>query len=247
EFQLGDLTSPPLELGKFDLAFQDNGPGMTKESLANIFEPFFTTKEVGKGTGLGLSVVYGIVKNHNGYIFCESTPGAGTDFHIYFPVLGITAGEIALEEPSAPVEAGGGSETILLVDDEKSILEITGEILTMSGYRVITAESGEEALEIYQREKGAIHLVVLDLIMPGMGGHECLLALVKINPLVKVMITSGYTAQITTQTAIKSGAARFINKPYQYDSLLEEVRGVLDEGPRQPDRGLLPLHKIKGV
>ncbi|MDI6726102.1 MAG: PAS domain S-box protein, partial [Smithellaceae bacterium] len=200
-----------IDAGQYvHLAFQDNGPGMTKESLANIFEPFFTTKEIGKGTGLGLSVVYGIVKNHNGYIFCESTPGAGTNFHIYFPALGIGAGEIALEEPSAPVEAGGGAETILLVDDEKSILEITEEILTMNGYRVITAESGEEALEIYQREKGAIHLVVLDLIMPGMGGHECLLALVKINPLARVMITSGYTAQITTQAAIKSGARRFV-------------------------------------
>ncbi len=214
------------------LTFRDNGPGMTKETLDNIFEPFFTTKGAGGGTGLGLSVVYGIVRNHGGYILCDSKPGMGTAFYIYFPVFDPVPQEIAGEEQMPVETGGGGAETILLVDDQRFILETTEEILAMSGYQVITAGSGEEALNIFQREQGAIQLVILDLIMPGMGGYECLLALVKINPLVKVIITSGYTAQITARTAIESGAARFINKPYRYDQFLVEVREVLDAQPR---------------
>ncbi len=212
------------------LTFRDNGHGMTKETLANIFDPFFTTKQAGEGTGLGLSVVYGIVKNHGGYILCESKLGKGTAFYIYFPVSSLAPSEI-VNEKQVSVEAVA-AETILLVDDEKSILETSEEILAMSGYRVITAGSGEEALNIYQRQQGAIQLVILDLIMPGMGGHECLLALVKLNPLVKVIITSGYTEQITTRTAIEAGAARFVHKPYHYDHFLAEIRAVLDEQGR---------------
>ncbi len=211
------------------LVFTDTGIGMNEENRSSIFEPFFTTKAVGKGTGLGLSVVYGIVKNHGGYIFCTSKPAQGASFHIYFPVEDFTPEKIiAAEQPTMHGAACPG-ETILLVDDENSILETTEEILTLTGYRVIKAQDGLEALNIYRWEPGAFHLVILDLIMPGMGGYECLQELVKINPCVKVIITSGYTAQITAQAVIDAGACRFIEKPYNYDQFLAEIRGVLHE------------------
>lgn len=211
------------------LIFRDNGLGMTEENRSNIFEPFFTTKEAGKGTGLGLSVVYGIVKNHGGSIFCASKPASGASFHIYFPVLGFAGENIVAAEQPQPDGTAPAGETILLVDDESSIRETTEEILTMTGYRVITAPGGREALNLYRREPGAIHLVILDLIMPGMGGYECLQELVKINPRVKVIVTSGYTAQITARSVIEAGACRFIDKPYQYDHFLTGIREVLDQ------------------
>ncbi|MCD6297693.1 MAG: PAS domain S-box protein, partial [Deltaproteobacteria bacterium] len=174
------------------LSVSDTGYGMDKETVEHIFEPFFTTKKIGKGTGLGLAMVYGIVKNHGGYIMCYSEPGEGTTFKIYFPAIKSES----VEQESGPKteEISGGHETVLLVDDEEGILDIGKGMLERFGYTAIIAESGEKAIEIYKAEKDRIDLVVLDLSMPGMGGHKCLSELREIDPRITVIIASGYAA-----------------------------------------------------
>ncbi|GAI75457.1 unnamed protein product, partial [marine sediment metagenome] len=163
------------------LTISDTGSGMEKETLEHIFEPFYTTKEAGSGTGLGLAIVYGIVKSHGGYIMCYSEPGEGTTFKIYFPVLESEVIE-EVPEPEEVEEIQGGDETILLVDDEETILDIGKDILGQYGYTTIEARSGEEAIDIYEKEKDRIGLVILDVGMPGMGGHKCLRELLEIDP-----------------------------------------------------------------
>jgi len=209
------------------LAVSDTGHGMDRETLAHIFEPFFTTKEAGRGTGLGLAMVYGIVKQHRGHITCYSQPGVGTEFKVYFPVI---------EEPAAFAEKaaderlpGGGGETVLLVDDEESIRELGTKILRHAGYEVLTATNGREGVDAYHRERSRIALVVLDLIMPEMGGRQCLEQLLAIDPRVKVVIASGYTANGPLKDAIESGAKAHVRKPYNMKEFLETVRKVLDE------------------
>ncbi len=177
---------PGATPGKYVLlAISDTGFGMDKEILDHMFEPFFTTKGVGRGTGLGLAVVYGIVKQHGGYVTCESQPGYGTVFKIYLPAIEeqeIVSDEL-VEEPKLP----GGTETVLLVDDEDVVRDLGELILTESGYSVLTAKNGKEALEIYQNERGRIALVILDLLMPEMGGRQCMQELIKINPTIRVL------------------------------------------------------------
>jgi len=209
------------------LAISDTGYGMDKEALEHIFEPFYTTKEIGKGTGLGLAMVYGIVKSHGGYIIAYSEPGNGTVFKIYFPVLEEEFIEQELE-PEKEAEIRGGHETILLVDDEETILEIGQEMLREYGYTTITAESGERAVEIYKSEENRIDLVILDLGMPGMGGHKCLTELIRIDPEIKVLIASGYTSSDKITEALKGGAAGFIGKPYHLRDMLGKTRELLD-------------------
>ena len=200
------------------LSVSDTGQGMGKEVLQHLFEPFFTTKEVGRGTGLGLAMVYGIVKGHEGYIECESELGKGSIFKIYFLAV-----EQAVEEEEAEEEERprGGRETILLVDDEESLRDLAKEILSTFGYTVITASDGEEALEIYRREKDKIHLIILDIIMPGIGGMRCLEGLQSINPEVRVVIATGYTPE--------GEAGGYISKPYDMRELLRVVRQALDK------------------
>ena len=200
------------------LSVSDTGQGMGKEVLQHLFEPFFTTKEVGRGTGLGLAMVYGIVKSHEGYIECESELGKGSFFKIYFPAV-----EQAVEEEEAEEEERprGGRETILLVDDEEPLRDLAKEILSTFGYTVITASDGEGALEIYRREKDKIHLIILDIIMPGIGGMRCLEGLQSINPEVRVVIATGYTPE--------GEAGGYISKPYDMRELLRVVRQALDK------------------
>ncbi len=218
-----------VEAGDYVLmSISDTGPGMDKEVLEHIFEPFFTTKAVGKGTGLGLSVVYGIVKNHGGYIICESETNKGTTFNIYLPALKLDSKK-TMPEKASKDELPTGNETILLVDDEKSIRETNQDILKQFGYNTITAENGEDAIEIFTNRQEDIDLVLLDLIMPGMGGNKCLLELTNIKPGIKVIITSGYTASVTIQDTLNCGAAGFISKPMQLPTLVKEVRRVLDQ------------------
>ncbi|MBN1276402.1 MAG: response regulator [Deltaproteobacteria bacterium] len=207
------------------LCVSDTGHGISKEVQGHIFEPFFTTKEVGKGTGLGLAMVYGIVRGHDGYIHCYSEPGHGTTFRIYFPVLsmGITEPEKENREERIP----GGNETILLVDDEEAILNIGKDILQSFGYSVITAENGEKGIEMFRREQPS--LVILDVNMPGIGGHQCLKELLEIDPDAKVIIASGYSTNESIRQAIRSGAAGFIGKPYQIRDMLAQVRDILDQ------------------
>ncbi|HPK53566.1 MAG TPA: PAS domain S-box protein, partial [Smithellaceae bacterium] len=210
-----------------ELAVTDTGAGIAKDVIAHIFEPFFTTKEVGKGTGLGLSVVYGVVKSHQGFIYCESEPHQGATFTILFPA--ITEGKPQKQIETAPMRSSPeGTETILLVDDEKSILETSRDTLILYGYTILTAESGEQAIEIYRTEKDKINLVVLDLIMPGKGGKNCLMELMAINPQVKILMTSGYSSSQQIEDLYNAGATGFINKPYRSDDFLASIRKIID-------------------
>ena len=210
------------------MTVSDTGHGMDEETLKHIYTPFFTTKDVGKGTGLGLAMVYGILKTHGGYVLCDSRPGRGTTFDVYWPVaLDITAAD-------APAVAeddfiGGGNEKILVVDDEQAILEIAQDLLTENGYSVLAAHSGEEALQIYEKFHDSIDLVILDLGMPGIGGHNALTELLKFDPQVKVIISSGYSSDGKVKEDLLPHVAGFMDKPYRLHDMLKKVREVLDE------------------
>jgi len=209
------------------LTVTDTGCGMDKETLKHAFDPFFTTKAVGQGTGLGLASVYGIVKAHGGYIQCYSEPGLGTAFKIYLPAAALDEAGV---KPSAHVDTPqGGSETILVVDDEPVILEVAKEALEMLGYRVKIAATGEEALEIYREPGQSIDLVLLDLNMPGMGGSRCLAELLQFDPDVKVVIASGYPGN--GKNALSAGAKGFLGKPYHLKELTAIIRETLDARP----------------
>lgn len=208
------------------LTVSDTGHGMDKETIKHIFDPFYTTKGVGKGTGLGLAMVYGIVKSHEGYILCESEPGKGATFRIYFPVAEQGRG---VEEWREDKGFTGGTETILLVDDEEPIRNLGEQIFTKYGYTVFKAPEGESALKIYEEKKDGIDLIILDLIMPGMGGKKCLEGLLQINPDVKVVVASGYSPEGTVKSFLEGGAKHFISKPFNMKEMLQVVREVLDE------------------
>lgn len=218
------LESKPGEY--VELTVSDTGHGMDGETLKNIFDPFFTTKGVGKGTGLGLAMVYGIVKNHDGNILCESKLNQGTTFKIYFPAAQQERETETLKEDQ---EVRGGSETILLVDDEEPIRNLGLQIFRNYGYRVFQAPDGENALRLYQDKKDEIDLVVLDLIMPVMGGKRCLEELLRIDPKVRVVIASGYSPEGTVKEILEKGAKNFIHKPFNMKEMLQVVRKVLDE------------------
>jgi PAS domain S-box-containing protein len=209
------------------LRVSDNGKGMSKEVLGHIFEPFYTTKGLGEGTGLGLSTVYGIVKAHQGHITCYSQPGQGTIFKVYLPAHEQgAAGEDAT--PPEPQDLPHGQETVLLVDDEPSLLEVAQEMLEQFGYRVLTADSGEEALETCRRADPPIDLVIMDLGMPGMGGRACLRELNKQAPMLPVIISTGYSTNGQERELLDAGASAFLAKPYQLAELLVKVRQALD-------------------
>ncbi|MGC8660092.1 MAG: PAS domain S-box protein [Desulfomonilaceae bacterium] len=209
-----------------ELTFSDTGQGMDKETLSHIFEPFFTTKEMGKGTGLGLATVYGIVKQHGGQINCYSEPGRGTTFKIYFPAI---EKEIDLEYPTINRPIPGGTETVLLVDDDDVVRDLGATLLVDFGYKVIAASNGKEALEIYQREGERISLIILDLIMPEMDGMKCLDKIIQVNPKAKVIIASGYSESVSDSGAMALQAKGFVHKPYNMRQLLTKVREILDK------------------
>jgi CheY-like chemotaxis protein len=207
------------------LSVSDNGAGMSKETQSRIFEPFFTTKEKGKGTGLGLSTVYGIVKQSGGYVMVQSEPGSGTTFHIYLPRV-----EEALEANGAtPLSrtADGGSETILLVEDEESVRQLVRETLESKGYRVLEADNGQSGLDAATAHQGMIDLVITDVVMPEMSGRELVQRLSGARPEAKVLYLSGYTEDaILSEGSIESGKA-FLQKPFSLQSLSRKVRDVL--------------------
>jgi signal transduction histidine kinase/ActR/RegA family two-component response regulator len=222
-------THPTAMPGEYVLlTIVDTGFGMNKETIEHIYEPFFTTKEVGKGTGLGLAMVYGIVENHGGHITIVSKPDQGTTFRIYFPVLKAYVEREASERKEEKLQ--GGSETILMVDDEETVRDIAKSMLGRVGYTAITAESGEEAVEIFKRSNPYPDLIILDIGMPGMGGHKCLKELRKIYPDIKVIVASGYPETGKVEKTIKAGAAGFIAKPYLIAEMLKKVREVLNNG-----------------
>jgi len=207
------------------LAVSDTGTGMDAATQSRIFEPFFTTKEQGKGTGLGLATVYGIVKQSNGYIWVYSEPGRGTTFKIYLPRT--EAGAKAAAEMPKP-GLSRGSETILLAEDEESLRRLTRQVLENSGYRVVTASSGEEAERLAESHAGTIHLLLSDVVMPGMSGRELVERLAPRLPGMKVLYMSGYTDDSVLQHGIAAEQVNFVQKPFTPSLLTRRVREVLD-------------------
>jgi len=205
----------------------DTGHGMEENVMEHIFEPFFTTKAAGEGTGLGLAMVFGIVKMHGGHITCSSEPGSGTTFAIYLPAIEV---EPENGETVNRGKAPGGTETILLVDDEELVRALGNRLLSRSGYQVLTAANGIEALEIFNREAEKIQLVILDLIMPEMGGKQCMDEILKAYPRTKILISSGYSPDGPSREAIEGGARGFVAKPFQGYDFLKLVRHILDAG-----------------
>jgi len=211
------------------LSVSDTGHGMDQETVNKIFDPFFTTKEFGKGTGLGLASVYGIVKSHGGYITCYSEAGKGTTFKIYFPAIVQPETEEIEEVEAKPIPRG--TETILIVDDEEDIRGFARQALMKFGYRVLTASNGEEALELYSAKSTEIDLVVMDLGMPGMGGHKCLQEMRKLDRRVRGIIASGYSINGQVKKSLEAGARGYVGKPYKLADLLKTVREALDGDP----------------
>jgi PAS domain S-box-containing protein len=203
----------------------DTGIGMEQHIKDRIFEPFFTTKEMGKGTGLGLSIVYGIVKQSNGYIDCVSEPGRGTTFNIYLPLILSSSDKI---EPVVVTQARKGSETILIAEDDEYLRKLDQAVLEDYGYRVVVARDGEEAVRLFRDKRADIRLLLLDVIMPKKNGKDAYDEIRKIAPEVKVLFTSGYTADFVSTKGINEQGYYFLPKPASPTALLLKVREVLD-------------------
>ncbi len=215
-----------VDPGKYvKISIRDSGVGMDEGTLARIFEPFFTTKGMGRGTGLGLASVYGTIKNHGGFIHVESEPGQGTVFHIHLPASMSTVKETNVSVSAVPFQGKG--EKILLVDDEEMILDVGEQMLEKLGYGVITANRGEAAVEISKREKDGIAMVILDMIMPGMGGGETYDRLKEIKKDAKVLLSSGYSIDGQAREILDRGCSGFIQKPFNLETLSRMVRKVL--------------------
>jgi PAS domain S-box-containing protein len=214
-----------VKLGKYvKITVTDTGTGMDEKTRERIFDPFFTTKEMGRGTGLGMATVYGIIKGHQGMIHVYSELGHGTTFTIYLPA----SDKEVVKEKAATGEIARGTETILVVDDEKMVLEVDRELLESMGYRVYAAGSGQEAISIYMEKKNEIDLVVLDMIMPGISGSETFDRLREINPGIKVLLSSGYSLTGKAQTIMDRGCNGFLQKPFHLEKFSSKVREILD-------------------
>lgn len=209
------------------IVVKDTGHGMDKEVMQRIFDPFFTTKEVGDGTGLGLSSVYGIVKNHKGYIDVFSEKGKGTSFEIFLPASSMESSPSVEEKIIGEEGQGGQGTTILLVDDEWVVLEVGKEMLESLGYAVFTARSGKEALQLYEQQREEIDLVILDLVLPEMGGAEIFDQLKQIDPNVKVLLSTGYGIEGEAGKLLNRGCEGFIQKPFRIDQLARKLDEIL--------------------
>lgn len=207
-----------------EISVSDTGVGITKEIIQRMFEPFFTTKEVGKGTGLGLAAVYGTITDHQGCINVYSEPGVGTVFKLYLPLSDVKKTEVSSIDK--PIHGSGG---VLLVDDEEILRTVGQAILEDLGYRVYLAEDGEQALEVYAQKKKDISLVILDMLMPRMGGKETLVRLMERYPDVRVLISSGFHREGTVDELVRLGAMGFLRKPYLRQELGKAVAGAIAE------------------
>ena len=223
-------AAPPLPVmppGDYvELAVADDGIGMDAETLANIFEPFYTTKGVGKGTGLGLAMIYGIVKQNSGFIEVESAPGQGSTFRIYLPRH--PGEDDPAPAPPAPAAARPGHETVLLVEDEPELLELTRQLVAAQGYTVLTAESPSEAIRLAGEHPGTIQLLMTDVVMPEMNGWDLAGALQASHPGLRCLFTSGYTRDVIARNGVLADGLQFLQKPYTKQILLTKVREVLD-------------------
>jgi len=209
------------------LAVSDNGCGMDKEVLDKLFEPFFTTKDVGKGTGLGLATIYGIVKQNNGFINVYSEPGQGSTFKIYLPRI-FTDEDTDTLVPEKKA-AAGGTETILLVEDEPSILRMTRMMLSKKGYSVLPAATPIEAVEKARNHSGPIDMLMTDVVMPEMNGRDLSGKITDLYPDIRLLFMSGYTANVIAHQGVLDDGVVFIQKPFSMGDLIEKVRKVLDE------------------
>jgi two-component system, cell cycle sensor histidine kinase and response regulator CckA len=207
------------------LSVSDSGIGMDADTTARVFEPFFTTKEMGKGTGLGLATVYGIVKQHGGNIWVYSEPGRGTTFKLYMPVSDFTD-QVEITEKTKS-ESTGGSETILVAEDDEMVRELTCEMLEELGYRVMRAETAEKCLELAQNSAAPMDLLLTDVIMPEMSGKELFKRIAQIRPDIRVLFMSGYTADIIARRGVLDAGVDFIQKPFSLDILSQKIRKAL--------------------
>jgi CheY-like chemotaxis protein len=209
------------------LSVTDTGVGMSADTLAHIFEPFYTTKESNRGTGLGLSTVYGIVRQSGGHVSVYSEPGKGTTFKVYLPQV-----EDSLHPPSkaeAPdSEDRKGNETILLVEDEPAVRELTCMVLSERGYSVIEAQNAEDALRLATKHGAQIHLLLTDVVMPGMSGHDLAKRLTAQQPNLRVLYMSGYTYNIFAENGALEDGLSFLQKPFTPKALAQRVREALD-------------------
>jgi PAS domain S-box-containing protein len=214
-----------VETGNYiKITVTDTGSGIDNETKLRIFEPFFTTKEMGRGTGLGLASVYGIIKSHGGYINVYSETDLGTTFTIYLPASGKEV-QPEKREPAPTVSMGTG--TILLIDDEQMIIKVGEELLQELGYKVFTAESGQDAIKLYKKNADKIDLVIMDMIMPGMGGGETFDHLKEIKSDIKVLLSSGYSINGQASEILERGCEGFIQKPFNINQLSEKIQGII--------------------
>jgi nitrogen-specific signal transduction histidine kinase/CheY-like chemotaxis protein len=208
------------------LRVTDTGTGIDKEIMGRIFDPFFTTKERGRGTGLGLASAYGIIKGHRGYIDVASRKGKGTTFKVYLPASEKRVYEVF--KHSARLVTG--TETVLLVDDEEAIRQVGQELLEAMGYHVLLASNGEEAIELYEKHGDEIDLVLLDIVMPHMGGGETYERIKEINPDVRVLLLSGYSIDGEATEILERGCNGFIQKPFTMKELSGKIRDIVEKG-----------------
>jgi len=214
------------EVGKYAvLSFTDTGMGMDEKTRENIFDPFFTTKDVGKGTGLGLAMIFGTIKQHNGFINVYSEPGKGTTFKTYLP-LSESGVKVMKEKEAGPISSG--TETVLLVEDDENVRNVIKALLEEYGYSVIEAIDGKHALELFRENRDRIQLVITDIIMPGLSGKDLHNELMKITPGIKVIFVSGYPADVLAKKGIIDSDVNFISKPAKPEILLQMVRKILD-------------------
>jgi len=204
----------------------DSGMGMDQQTKERIFEPFFTTKEVGRGTGLGLAMVYGIIRQHNGFVEVDSEVGKGTTFKIYLPVAQTTTEET---QPAVSTPIEGGSETILVAEDDEIVRGLVASILMQSGYTVIEAENGEDAVNKFMANRSKIKLLLLDVIMPKKNGKEVYEKIRIFEPDIKTLFLSGYTADIMHKKGLLEKGLNFLLKPVDLNDLVQKVRTILDE------------------
>lgn len=227
------LNLPMLSPGDYVLiCIEDNGVGMNRETCKKIFDPFFTTKAPGKGSGLGLATAYGIIKNHSGHVEVDSELGQGTIFRIYFPAAEEVTREASEKPTSTALPAIGNnvhSKTILLVEDVEQERKFARQMLEQLGYRVVEAADGREAIKIYLEQRQKIDLIILDMILPNLSGRETFRWLKKINPLIKVLVISGYLNEERISEMLTEGALGFMAKPYDLESLKKNIAALLND------------------
>jgi PAS domain S-box-containing protein len=229
---IGDKPYKPKSGDYILLKVKDTGTGMDQKIMDRIFEPFFTTKELGRGSGLGLASVYGIIKGHGGYIDVESKKGKGVTFNIYLPA----SEESVQKTPEISERIMEGNETILLVDDEALVIDVGVQLLEKLGYTVFEAQSGRDAIRIFTERNRKIDMLILDMVMPGMGGGEVYDQIKRLDPKVKVLLSSGYSIDGQATEILNRGCEGFIQKPFNMEDLSKKIREVLNR-PRKSTQG----------